>query len=119
MGWEIDNYLRKNPEEKGRYKAMNVAQREDFRVMWCNTKGEVIDKQLVAMRTFTQEDSSVGKMMSARKIAMELGGDTQAALRYCRSCLKLGPSEWMIEDSSLDLDLAAWLTSTSSRGWAS
>ena len=106
IGYEIDNWLKKNPEEQAHYKSLGIKERRDYRIRWTENKGQLVDKELQAMEILEIVETSSGEMYSARRISVELGNDDSAALRYCRSCLKLGPSEWMVEECRPDeLDL--------------
>ena len=98
LGWEVENWLKKHPEKHTDYKKMNVAGKREFRLMFASEKGDIIDKQIDALRCLEVEESTTGQMFSAKRISVELGNDDSASLRYCKSCLMLGPTEWMIED---------------------
>ena len=97
IGYEIDNWLRHNPDQKGQYAVMSRKEKQAFRTTWASHEVQVADQQLVTSESLEHEDEEKGIMLPPKRISVELGNDDNAALRYCMSCLKMGPTEWMID----------------------
>ena len=90
-------YLKKHKEEKKRYDAMSPADKSTFRAQFFGRELKVAEEQLSATRSLSIADRNTGIFYTPKKIAVEMGHDPVAASKYCMGCLRVGPSEYMID----------------------
>ena len=95
----FDWYIRNNApqEEADKYWEADRNGRQLQRENWFSKQLKVEKEKYIATITMKQKDTHKGKFMTARKVSEELGGDPIAAMRYCKSCIVLGPSEYYLE----------------------
>ena len=89
--------MKKGADLRARHDAMGLAERASFRAQFFGTEMEVAKEDLKAVRRLTISDKNTGTFMTPRKISIELGNDPRAASKYCMGCLRVGPSEYMID----------------------
>ena len=89
--------MKKHKEEKQRYDAMSPAERASFRSQFFGVELNVAQEELSATRSLSIADKNTGTFYTPRKIAIEMGNDPVAASKYCMGCLRIGPSEYMID----------------------
>ena len=68
-----------------------------FRANWARAKLKAVQETFKASKKLTQQSQQRGRFLPMRRIAEELGGDSAAAMRYCKSCIALGASEYYLD----------------------
>ena len=87
--------------EQQRYEKMRRGQKQAFRIQWAEKNLEVEVERFHANRSLNVSDKKKGIWMPLRKMAMELGYDMPAAVRYAKSCIMRGPTEYEYEVQDL------------------
>ena len=83
--------------DKATYTKMRSrAEKQAFRVSWAQSKLKAEQEAFAATRKLTQTSTQRGRWLTLKKISEELGGDYEAAVRYCKSCVALGPTEFYL-----------------------
>ena len=96
-GYKFNAALKKDKAEKVKYDNLGHHAKQEMRVDWHRANLACKAKKWNATRTMKQQDKTRGRWLTARKIAIELGNDWEAAVQYCKSCIAIGPSDYVVD----------------------
>ena len=100
LGYEFDNWLRlKAPNiQKEKYSRMRSLQEKAlFRKDWAEQCLKYENETFKASRSLLQTSAQKGRWLPLKRIAQELGDDMEAAVRYAKTCIQAGPTEYYLD----------------------
>ena len=76
---------------------MSRSEKMEMRCWFWSQDLKTTKERWEASRTLRTSETSRGRWLPFKRIAVELGNDLEGALEYCKSCMRMGPSQCMVD----------------------